>query len=58
MRSENKELEYSLDKLRQQRIEAENKLELMVCVLYREGGGGQGAGSLIRGGGGIYEILP
>ncbi|KAL5260137.1 hypothetical protein ACHWQZ_G010301 [Mnemiopsis leidyi] len=29
MRSENKELEYSLEKLRQQRIEAENKLQLM-----------------------------
>ena len=56
MRSENKELEYSLDKLRQQRIEAENKLELMVCVLYREGG--KGLGVQYEGEGGIYEILP
>ena len=34
MRSENKELEYSLEKLRQQRIEAENKLQLMVWFLF------------------------
>ena len=34
MRSENKELEYSLEKLRQQRIEVENKLELMVCRIF------------------------
>ena len=33
MRSENKELEYSLEKLRLQRVEAENKLQLMVSDL-------------------------
>ena len=34
MRTENKELEYSLDKLREQRAEAEHRLQLVVRELW------------------------